>query len=66
MKCRSLPRIYEEFEHTVANADCDKDLKWWSNNHGVNMHMNWPAYEVSAKSQRRNKHFIVHKNIVHK
>ncbi|XP_068208945.1 protein kinase C and casein kinase substrate in neurons protein 1 isoform X3 [Palaemon carinicauda] len=41
----SLPRIYEEFSHTVANADYEKDLKWWSNNHGVNMPMNWPSFE---------------------
>ena len=42
----SLPRIYEEFHHTVSNSDYEKDLKWWSNNHGVNMPMNWPAFEV--------------------
>ncbi|XP_012279799.1 protein kinase C and casein kinase substrate in neurons protein 1 isoform X2 [Orussus abietinus] len=40
-----LPQIYEEFYHTVNNADHDKDLKWWSNNHGVNMAMNWPQFE---------------------
>lgn len=32
----SLPQIYEEFYHTINNADHNKDLKWWSNNHGVN------------------------------
>ncbi|XP_076056490.1 protein kinase C and casein kinase substrate in neurons protein Synd isoform X9 [Oratosquilla oratoria] len=41
----TLPRIYEEFQHTVANADYEKDLKWWSNNHGINMPMNWPQFE---------------------
>lgn len=40
-----LPQIYEEFYHTVSNADHEKDLKWWSNNHGVNMAMNWPQFE---------------------
>ncbi|XP_012168956.1 protein kinase C and casein kinase substrate in neurons protein 2 isoform X1 [Bombus vosnesenskii] len=40
-----LPQIYEEFYHTVNNADHEKDLKWWSNNHGVNMAMNWPQFE---------------------
>jgi hypothetical protein len=30
-----LPQIYEEFYHTINNADHNKDLKWWSNNHGV-------------------------------
>lgn len=42
----SLPQIYEEFYHTINNADHQKDLKWWSNNHGVNMAMNWPAFVV--------------------
>lgn len=41
----TLPQIYEEFYHTINNADKDKDLKWWSNNHGVNMAMNWPTFE---------------------
>jgi len=48
----SLPRIYEEFKHTVENADFDKDLRWWSNNHGVNMPMNWPAYEEYSEEFR--------------
>nr|CAD7412507.1 unnamed protein product [Timema poppensis] len=42
----ALPQIYEEFYHTVNNADHEKDLKWWSNTHGVNMAMNWPYFEV--------------------
>ncbi|XP_055613300.1 protein kinase C and casein kinase substrate in neurons protein 1 isoform X2 [Uranotaenia lowii] len=41
----SLPQIYKEFHHTINNADHQKDLKWWSNNHGVNMGMSWPAFE---------------------
>lgn len=40
-----IPQIYEEFYHTITNADREKDLKWWSNNHGVNMAMNWPIFE---------------------
>lgn len=43
----SLPQIYEEFSHTINNADQQKDLKWWSNNHGINMAMNWPSFVVS-------------------
>lgn len=35
MTSDSLPQIYEEFYHTINNADHNKDLKWWSNNHGV-------------------------------
>ena len=48
----SLPQIYEEFYHTVNNADHDKDLRLWSNTHGVNMAMNWPQFEVSRLSDR--------------
>ncbi|XP_014207471.1 protein kinase C and casein kinase substrate in neurons protein 1 isoform X2 [Copidosoma floridanum] len=40
-----LPQIYEELYHTINNADHEKDLKWWSNNHGVNMAMAWPQFE---------------------
>ncbi|XP_052869668.1 protein kinase C and casein kinase substrate in neurons protein 1 isoform X1 [Anopheles cruzii] len=40
----SLPQIYKEFHHTINNADHQKDLKWWSNNHGVNMGMCWPTF----------------------
>uniref|UniRef100_A0A336LKI0 CSON009988 protein n=1 Tax=Culicoides sonorensis TaxID=179676 RepID=A0A336LKI0_CULSO len=40
----SLPQIYEEFYHIINNADSQKDLKWWSNNHGVNMPMTWPEF----------------------
>ena len=47
--CR-LPKIYEEFYHTVNNADHEKDLRWWSNTHGVNMPMNWPQFEVNIFS----------------
>ena len=46
----SLPQIYEEFYHTVNNADHEKDLRWWSNTHGVNMAMNWPQFEVCSES----------------
>nr|CAH7718619.1 unnamed protein product [Callosobruchus chinensis] len=41
----TLSQIYEELYHTINNADYEKDLKWWSNNHGVNMAMNWPQFE---------------------
>ncbi|KAJ8966669.1 hypothetical protein NQ317_007875 [Molorchus minor] len=40
-----LTQIYEELYHTINNADYEKDLKWWSGNHGVNMAMNWPQFE---------------------
>ncbi|XP_047998670.1 protein kinase C and casein kinase substrate in neurons protein 1 isoform X3 [Leguminivora glycinivorella] len=41
----TLPQLYEEFHHTINNADHQKDLKWWANNHGVNMAMAWPQFE---------------------
>ncbi|PZC71405.1 hypothetical protein B5X24_HaOG213496 [Helicoverpa armigera] len=44
----SLPQIYAEFHHTINNADSQKDLKWWANNHGVNMAMAWPQFEVDT------------------
>ncbi|OXA53001.1 protein kinase C and casein kinase substrate in neurons protein 1 isoform X2 [Folsomia candida] len=47
-----LPQIYEEFYHTISNADHMKDLKWWSNNHGVNMAMNWPTFEDYSEEFR--------------
>ncbi|XP_066999542.1 protein kinase C and casein kinase substrate in neurons protein 1 isoform X2 [Anabrus simplex] len=47
-----LPQIYEEFYHTVNNADHEKDLKWWSNTHGVNMAMNWPYFEEYTEEFR--------------
>lgn len=43
-----LPIIYEEYRHTIQNADANKDLKWWSNNNGIGMAMNWPVFEVST------------------
>ncbi|CAG2163027.1 unnamed protein product [Oppiella nova] len=44
-KAPELPQIYEEYRHTIQNADANKDLKWWSNNFGVGMAMNWPQFE---------------------
>eukprot|EP00096_Caligus_rogercresseyi_P013997 TRINITY_DN6552_c0_g1_i2.p1 TRINITY_DN6552_c0_g1~~TRINITY_DN6552_c0_g1_i2.p1 ORF type:complete len:435 (-),score=129.76 TRINITY_DN6552_c0_g1_i2:348-1652(-) len=48
-----LPQIYEEFYHTVNNADHEKDLKWWSNTYGVNMPMNWPQFEEYPSGVRQ-------------
>ncbi|XP_072758086.1 protein kinase C and casein kinase substrate in neurons protein 1 isoform X5 [Anoplolepis gracilipes] len=50
-----LPQIYEEFYHTINNADHEKDLKWWSNNHGVNMAMNWPQFEEFPPVNNKSK-----------
>merc|ERR1719211_881355 len=48
----ALPQIYEEFYHTVNNADHEKDLRWWSNTNGVNMPMAWPQFEEYTEEFR--------------
>jgi len=48
----TLPQIYDEFYHTVNNADHEKDLRWWSNTHGVNMPMAWPQFEEYTEEFR--------------
>ncbi|RWS10451.1 hypothetical protein B4U79_11057 [Dinothrombium tinctorium] len=47
-----LPQIYDEFRHSIQNSDASKDLKWWSNNHGVGMAMNWPVFEEYCEEFR--------------
>ncbi|UYV60504.1 PACSIN3 [Cordylochernes scorpioides] len=47
-----LPNIYEDFRLTIQNADASKDLKWWSNNHGFGMAMNWPQFEDYSEEFR--------------
>lgn len=47
-----LPIIYEEFRHTLQNADGSKDLKWWANTYGVGMSMNWPQFEPFSEEFR--------------
>jgi len=49
---QALPQIYDEFYHTVNNADHEKDLRWWSNTHGVNMPMAWPTFEEYTEEFR--------------
>ena len=62
-KIYRLPQIYEEFHHTINNADHQKDLKWWANNHGVNMAMAWPQFEVrTLKSTSSHSHFPLSKH----
>lgn len=61
----SLQQIYEELYHTINNADYEKDLKWWSNNHGVNMAMNWPQFEVCSNLFFFILHFLKHVGVIH-
>ncbi|XP_014599478.1 protein kinase C and casein kinase substrate in neurons protein 1 isoform X3 [Polistes fuscatus] len=64
-----LPQIYEEFYHTINNADHEKDLKWWSNNHGINMAMNWPQFEefppVNHKSKSKSAGRVISTDGLH-
>jgi len=41
-----MPRIYDQLRQTLNMSDPSKDLKWWSQNHGVEMQMLWPTFEV--------------------
>jgi hypothetical protein len=47
-----LPNIYEEFRHTLQNADASKDLEWWSNTYGIGMNMSWPQFEDFSEEFR--------------
>ncbi|XP_045177379.2 antigen EM13-like isoform X2 [Mercenaria mercenaria] len=38
--------VYTTLHSTISNTDADKDLRWWSNNHGADMAMAWPVFEV--------------------
>ncbi len=42
----SYATVYSELERTITSASTQEDLKWFSNNHGPGMHMNWPQFEV--------------------
>ncbi|KAI4896264.1 hypothetical protein NFI96_020615 [Prochilodus magdalenae] len=43
---QSYATVYRELERTVLAVNTQDDLKWFSNNHGPGMHMNWPQFEV--------------------
>jgi hypothetical protein len=41
-----IPQIYQQFRASIDNADASQDLLLWSRNHGTDMPMNWPVFEV--------------------
>ena len=41
-------RVYTDLHSTIGRTDPDRDLKWWSSTHGVDMAMAWPQFEVST------------------
>nr|XP_034334066.1 protein kinase C and casein kinase substrate in neurons protein 2 isoform X2 [Crassostrea gigas] len=38
-------QVYTSLHSTIGQIDSDKDLRWWSTNHGNDMPMNWPTFE---------------------
>ncbi|KAK3103052.1 hypothetical protein FSP39_016086 [Pinctada imbricata] len=38
-------QVYSTLHGTIGQLDPEKDLKWWSHNHGAEMAMNWPTFE---------------------
>ncbi|XP_013989255.1 protein kinase C and casein kinase substrate in neurons protein 1 isoform X1 [Salmo salar] len=42
---QSYATVYRDLERTITSASAQDDLKWFSNNHGPGMHMNWPQFE---------------------
>ncbi|KAM4035254.1 protein kinase C and casein kinase substrate in neurons protein 2 isoform 1-T2 [Anomaloglossus baeobatrachus] len=37
--------IYRDLDYAIKSADVLEDLKWFKNNHGPGMSMNWPQFE---------------------
>ncbi|XP_033821817.1 protein kinase C and casein kinase substrate in neurons protein 1 [Periophthalmus magnuspinnatus] len=42
---QSYSTVYRDLERTITSASPQEDLKWFSSNHGPDMHMNWPQFE---------------------
>jgi hypothetical protein len=66
-----LPAIYSEMKSVILSADSNKDLKWWSTNHGAGMPTNWPIFEEYtpdlhniSKKERKIVSQIVHQDSV--
>ncbi|XP_062373608.1 protein kinase C and casein kinase substrate in neurons protein 2 isoform X5 [Sardina pilchardus] len=45
--------VYHTLEDTVKSADAEEDLKWFRNNSGPGMHMNWPQFEEWSVDMNR-------------
>ena len=45
--CFRYSQVYTDLHRTISNTDADMDLKWWAANHGNDMPMAWPVFEVS-------------------
>ncbi|KAL4623801.1 protein kinase C and casein kinase substrate in neurons protein 1 isoform X3 [Arapaima gigas] len=42
---QSYATVYWELERSIVGVNTQEDLKWFSNNHGPGMPMNWPQFE---------------------
>ncbi|XP_018408969.1 PREDICTED: protein kinase C and casein kinase substrate in neurons protein 2 isoform X3 [Nanorana parkeri] len=49
------PSIYRDLEYAIKSADVLEDLKWFKNNHGPGMTMNWPQFEDEEWSADLNR-----------
>ena len=45
-----IPQIYSQLYSTINQANYRQDLKWWSQNYGKDMPMNWPQFEEYQES----------------
>lgn len=41
--------MYEHLSHVIDGIDEEKDLKWWSDDNGVNMALELPVFKVSGR-----------------
>jgi len=39
-------QVYNQIRENIQQADAPADLKWWSVNHGPEMNVSWPSFEV--------------------
>lgn len=59
-----FPQIYTDLHNTIGKTNSDQDLRWWSDNNGAEMAMNWPQFEeyspdlqtISKKEKRSQLH----------
>lgn len=47
--------VYRDLEYSIKSADVLEDLKWFKNNHGPGMSMNWPQFEDEEWSADLNR-----------
>ncbi|XP_018616152.1 protein kinase C and casein kinase substrate in neurons protein 1 isoform X2 [Scleropages formosus] len=63
---QSYATVYWELERSILAANTQEDLKWFSNNHGPGMPMNWPQFEQFGEYNPDLTHTITKKEKVKK